>query len=84
MTLSHWIFMLNPLLLIAGFAMLVMYQTRSKPKPGSGPDAQDPSPPSGGDGGGDSGGDDGPGFDWDSPLDLPPGVYVLPPEPVAA
>ncbi|MDX2283968.1 MAG: hypothetical protein NW241_07380 [Bacteroidia bacterium] len=75
MTLSHWIFMLNPLLLIAGFAMLVMHQARTRPKPGSGPDAQDPGPP--------PGGDDGPDFDWDGPLDLPPGVYVLPPEPVA-
>lgn len=32
----------------------------------------------------DEGGDGWDPTDWDTPLDLPPGVYVLPPEPVHA
>lgn len=67
---------LNPAILVIGLVtILVMAYPTSSSLP----------PADEGNGGGGIDGDDPDGgdpFDWDQPLDLPPGVYVMPSEPI--
>ncbi|WNJ17463.1 hypothetical protein [Pontibacter sp. G13] len=60
----------EPLLLLAGLYFL--WRFLSSPKPNASNDSDD-APGSGG------GGID---FDWDAPLDLPPGIVLMPEDPV--
>ena len=77
---THVFFWLNPVLAALGIGF-VIYLTIIKSPPAPDWDDQDMGDSDQGEGGG-PGGDDGLPSDLDSPLDLPPGVYVLPSDPV--
>ena len=68
---SYLFVLLSSLIFVSGIVFLVVsvFQKNRYPSDASGPDDGD---------------DQGGGLDWDldAPLDLPPGVYTLPPEPV--
>jgi hypothetical protein len=80
---SYLAIFLNPFILIVGVSIMLFYAcsprgffaSQSVSDSISTEDDDD-------DGDDDEGG--WPPLDWDAPLDLPPGVYVLPPEPVHA
>jgi len=82
---SYLVILLNPLILITGVSIMLLcacsprgfFASKSLSDPHSSEEGDN----------NDDGDDDGDGWDpidWDAPLDLPPGIYVLPPEPVHA
>ena len=80
MSLSYLLMLLNPLLMVAGVTYIII---KARPAVAAGTDQQSSDSPDSDDedpGGGDS------NWDWDAPLDLPPGVCLMPsgPEPVHA
>jgi hypothetical protein len=83
---SYLFMLLNPAILVVGLVIMAIYCCANAgllPKKSSltSSGAQDDDD---NDDGSDNGGDGWESSDWDAPLDLPPGVFVLPPEPVLA
>lgn len=70
--MGYFLASLSLLVMLSGALVLVVLLKKQK---------RTISPSSGNDEGDDEGGLP---VDWDAPLDLPPGVYTLPPEPVHA
>jgi len=78
MSFSYLLMLLNPLLMIAGVTYILMKAAPYLP-------SRDDIDASDEDKGGDQGGGNA-DWDWDTPLDLPPGICLMPsdPEPVHA